>query len=155
MAEHGHLCAWSLLRGAGLAQMATTEHVEVPHRLLLALEECLEEVRFGGRHGVRPHCHGLDVFLERFGLLKCALDGVVIDLLSINNLCDFLVVQPLGLLLQVVRLGRPPPWQRGQRCPWTTMPLARTAFCVISSATGPAFAASDPVTCDGIHDLLV
>ena len=43
--------SWSMMRGVGLAQLAI-EHVEVPHCLLLAVKEHLEEVRFGGRQGV-------------------------------------------------------------------------------------------------------
>ena len=38
-------CARSPMRGAGMTQLAV-ECVEIPDGLLLALDECLEEVRF-------------------------------------------------------------------------------------------------------------
>ena len=43
-----HRCTQSQLRGAGLTQLAI-ECVEFSDALLLALDECLDEVRFGGR----------------------------------------------------------------------------------------------------------
>ena len=49
----------------------------------LLIEERLEEVRLCGRQGLRPHGHGLDVFLERFGFFKGVLDGAVEDRLGL------------------------------------------------------------------------
>ena len=46
-----------------------------------------------------PHCHGLDVFLERFGLLECASDGVVVGLFSFSGLRELHVVSTFGLYL--------------------------------------------------------
>ena len=80
------------------------------------------------------------------GLLKCALD-VVVSLHSFSGVCELLIVQPLGLLVPVVRLsdcfqGCTGSVAFGQRC--RSLGLH---FNVISSATGPAFAASDFVSC--------
>ena len=49
--------------------------------------------------------HGLDVFLERFGLLECASDGFVVGHFSFRGLDEFLVVGSFGL-----RLPFAPPW---------------------------------------------
>ena len=46
----------------------------------------LEEVRFCARQRLRPHGHGLDVFLERFGLFKSVFDGAVEDRLGFCGL---------------------------------------------------------------------
>ena len=43
--------------------------------------------------------HGLDLFLERFVLLECAPDCIVVGLLSLGGLSEFLVVDTLGLIL--------------------------------------------------------
>ena len=60
------------LRGTGggvlLAQLRC-ELVQVFLCFFLAIEERLEEV-CRGRRGLRPHGHGLDVFLERFVFCK-------------------------------------------------------------------------------------
>ena len=61
------------LRGTGggvlLAQLRC-ELVQVLLCFLLPFDERLEEAHFCGRRGLRPHGHGLDVFLERFALFK-------------------------------------------------------------------------------------
>ena len=43
--------------------------------------------------------HGLDLFLERFVLLECAPDCIVVGFLSFRGLHEFLVVDTLGLIL--------------------------------------------------------
>ena len=77
-------CARSPLRGAGLTQLAV-ESVEIPDGLLLALDECLVEIRFIERQRVSPHRHCLDVLLERFGFLECASDGCVVGLFGCSG----------------------------------------------------------------------
>ena len=51
------------------------ELVQVLLCFLLAFDERLEEARFCGRQGLRPHGHGLDVFLERFVFCKSVFSG--------------------------------------------------------------------------------
>ena len=92
----------SPLRGAGLAQL-THLFIEFPYGPLLALNECLGEIRSGGHQRVRPPCHGLDVFLERSSLLECAPDCIVAGFLSFRGLREFLVVDALGLILPLAR----------------------------------------------------
>ena len=55
----------------------------------LAIEERLEEVRLRGRQGLRPHGHGLDVFLERFVFCKSVFDRAVEDRLGFCGLLTF------------------------------------------------------------------
>ena len=77
------------LRGTGggvlLAQLRC-ELVQVFLCFFLAIEKRLEEVCLRGREGVRPHGHGLDVFLERFVFCKSVFDGAVEDSLGFCGL---------------------------------------------------------------------
>ena len=68
-------------------------------RFLLTVEKCFAEIYLRGRQGFRPHGHGLDVFLERFGVFKSVLDGVVGSRLGICGNLSFLIVGKPRLFL--------------------------------------------------------
>ena len=55
----------------------------------LAIEERLEEVCFCGRQGLRPHGHGLDVFLVRFVFCKGVFVGAGENRLGFSGLLTF------------------------------------------------------------------
>ena len=63
----------------------------------LAIGERLEEVCLRGRQRIRPHGHGLDVFLERFGLCESVFDGAVEDRLGFCGLLTFFLLVKKGL----------------------------------------------------------
>ena len=82
-----------------LAQLCS-ELVQVFLRFFLAIEERLEEVCLRGRQRLRPHDHGLDVFLERLVFCKSVFDGAVEDRLGFCGLLNFfLLVKNTSLLL--------------------------------------------------------
>ena len=83
------------LRGTGggvlLAELRC-ELVQVFQYFFLAFEERLEEVCLRGRQVLRPHGHGLDVFLERFGFCKSVFHGAVEDRLGFCGLLTFFLL---------------------------------------------------------------
>ena len=78
--------------------------------------ECLEEIRFGGHQRVHPHCHGLDVSLERFSLLECAPDCIVVGLRGCRGFREFSVRRRAWPHLATRAPW--PPWLHMQRCRW-------------------------------------
>ena len=80
------------------------EFIDIPLRLLLMLQECLEEVRIRGRQRLRPHCQRFHKLLERFGFLECVLDGFVVYRFGFRSFLAFLFILSLCLLLPLARL---------------------------------------------------
>ena len=102
----------------------------------VAFDERLEEAHLRGRQGLRPHGHGLDVFLERFVFCKSVFFyGAVEDLLGFCGfLAFFLICDPR------LHLRRQP----------SVLSLRRLVRCTSSapvSGTRPWFAACGPASC--------
>ena len=77
------------------------ELVQVLLCFFLAFDESLEEVCFRRRQGLRPHGHGLDVFLGHFVFCKSVFDGAVEDRLGFCGLLTFFARKKASLLLDV------------------------------------------------------
>ena len=105
----GWLCGTS---GSVLLAQLCCELVQVFLCFFSAIEERHEEIRLCGRQGLRPHRHGLNVLLERFGFLKSVLDGALEDRLCFCGLLAFFLVCKLRLFLTFGVL----------ECPTTTAP---------------------------------